>query len=234
MIDQMRRGLSGLRPTATIALVVLILFALDESSSAQRAKQKPQKPQKTPAQPTRTYSLDSSQSRINVILTQEGMMRNRYPTHRVVVKSFTCKIELPADETRLKVEVEAQAESLTNIDEAMSDFERKGFHDVLQNTVLESSKYPLIKFVSSSVSGIQRSGDNRSFTLNGDLTLHGATRQVSFPISATISKEQIRATGEAKLKQSDFGMKPFERGMGFIKIGDEVKVSFEVVAKIQP
>jgi polyisoprenoid-binding protein YceI len=222
----MRRKLSGLRPTAPIAFVVLILFALSESPSAQSAKQKPRKPQKQTQEKTpqtRSYSLDASQSRIDVILTQEGMMRNRYPTHRVTVKSYSCKIELPADETRLKVEVEARAESLTNIDEAMSDFERKG-----------SSKYPVIKFVSNSVSGIQKSGDNRSFTINGDLTLHGVTKQVSFPISATITNEQLRGTGEARLKQSDFGMTPFERGMGFIKIGDEVKVSFEVVAKIQP
>jgi polyisoprenoid-binding protein YceI len=60
------------------------------------------------------------------------------------------------------------------------------------------------------------------------------TKPVSIPIDATIGKDQIRATGEAKLKQSDYGMQPFERGMGFIKIGDEVKVSFEVVAKTQP
>jgi polyisoprenoid-binding protein YceI len=230
----MRRRLSGFAPGAPIAFIFLIVFAVEGSSSAQRTKPKQPTPQKTPTQKPRNFSLDASQSAIYVILSQEGMMRNRYPTHRVTVKNFTCNVELPADETRLKVEVEAQAESLTNVDEAMSEFERKGFHDVLRNTVLESSNYPAIKFVSRSVSGVRKSGENRSFMLNGDLTLHGVTKPVSIPIDATIGKDQIRATGEAKLKQSDYGMQPFERGMGFIKIGDEVKVSFEVVAKTQP
>lgn len=158
-------------------------------------------------------------------------MSRRYPVHRVTVKNFSSKIELPKDETRLSVEVEAPAGLLTNTDEAMSEFERNEFHNVLRNTVLESTKFPSIKFVSASVADIQKSGDNRSFTLHGDLTMHGVTKRVSFPVSVTLTKVELRATGETKLKQSDFGMRPFERGLGLIKIGDEVKVNFIVVAK---
>ncbi len=193
-------------------------------SLAQRAKPKPQ---------SRLYSFDVAQSQINVILTQEGLIGKRYPTHRVVVKSFSGKVELPKDEARMSVALEAEAKSLTNADEAMGDFERKGFHDVLRNTVLEIEKHPQIKFVSASVSNIQKSGATRSFALTGDLILHGVTKRVTFPVNVTLADDELRATGEAKLKQSDFAMKPFEKGMGLIKIGDDVKVAFTVVAKAQ-
>jgi polyisoprenoid-binding protein YceI len=183
--------------------------------------------------PARMYALDAAQSQIVVTLVQEGMIGKRYPTHRVVAKRFTGRIELPKDETRMSVTVTTEAKSLTNADDAMSEFERKGFHDVLHNTVLEVEKFPTITFTSVSVTDVKSSGDQRTFTLAGDLVLHGVTRRVSFPVQATIGGDRIRATGEAKLKQSDYQMKPFERGMGFIKIGDETKVSFTVVANAQ-
>jgi polyisoprenoid-binding protein YceI len=217
-----RRRPWSLRAITPLTVAALTAIAVGQTSLAQRAKQK---------QTSRVYSIDAAQSQINVILAQEGFISKRYPTHRVVVKNFNGKIDLPKEETRLSVEVEAEAGSLTNVDEAMSEFERKEFHQVLRNVVLESSKFPTVKFASISVANVQRSGDNRSFTLNGDLTLHGVTKRVSFPVNVTLTKDQIRATGEATLKQSDFGMKPFEKGLGLIKVGDEVKVNFVMVAK---
>ncbi len=115
----------------------------------------------------------------------------------------------------------------------MGDFERKEFHAALRNQVLEADKFPTIKFTSVSVSNVQRDGDKRSFTLNGDLTIHGTTKRVSFPVNATISNNELRATGEEKFKQTEFGLKPFEKGLGLIKIGDELKVAFNIVAKMQ-
>src|SRR5262245_36582193 len=131
----------------------------------------------------------------------------------------------------MAVEVEAESKSLTNVDEGMSEFERREFHNVVNNIVLESGKFPRIKFVSVSVSDARKSGEARSFTLNGDLTLRDTTKRVSFPVTVTIAKDQLRATGEAKLKQTDFGITPYSGKMGLIKIGDEVKINFAIVAK---
>jgi polyisoprenoid-binding protein YceI len=61
--------------------------------------------------------------------------------------------------------------------------------------------------------------------------LRDATKQVSFPVTATISKDQLRATGEAELKQTDFGITPYSGKLGMIKIGDVIKIKFEIVAK---
>ncbi len=207
------------------ALAALILLIHNQDISAQRAKQLPK---------TRAYTIDLSQSQVLVILTQEGLMARRYPNHRVEVRNFSGKIEVSLkDESQAAVEIEAESKSLTNVDQNMSEFERKEFHGILNNTVVESDKFPKIKFVSAAASDAKKSGANLSFTLSGDLTLHGVTKQVSFPVNVTMTKEQLRATGEGKLKQSDFGMKPYSGGLGMIKIGDEVKVNFVIVAKSQ-
>ncbi len=213
----------SLRRIATIAF--LLLFSFDQTSSAQRPK---------PKSKTRVYAIDLPQSQVAVTLTQEGFIARRYPTHRVEVKNFSGKVEVSEkDETQVAVEVEAETKSLTNVDQEMSDFERKEFHGILNSAVLESDKYPKIKFVSTSISDSRKSGESRDFMLNGDLTLRGATRRVSFPVNATMTKEQLRATGEARFKQTDFGITPYSGKLGMIKTGDEVKVSFTIVAKRQ-
>jgi polyisoprenoid-binding protein YceI len=211
------------RHAAPIACFVILLLAQNQNLSAQRAQQKDK---------TRAYTIDLSQSRVIVTLTQEGFIARRYPTHRVEVKNFSGKIEVSErDETRIAVEVEAEAKSLTNADESMTEFERREFHNVLNNLALESDKFPKIKFVSASVSDARKSGETRVFTLNGDLTLRDATKRVSFPVTVTIAKDQLRATGEAKLKQTDFGITPYSGKLGLIRIGDEVKIDFAIVAK---
>src|SRR5262245_16494920 len=202
-------------------LICLLLLAPDPVSSAQRHKQSPK---------TRAYTIDLSQSQVIVTLTQEGFIARRYPSHRVEVKNFNGKVQVTEkDETQ--VEVEAESKSLTNVDEGMSEFERKEFHAVVNDHVLESDKFPRIKFVSVSVSDTKKSGETRSFTLHGDLTLRDVTKRVSFPVTVTITKDQLRARGEAKFKQSDFGIKPYSGKLGLIKVGDEVKINFAIVAK---
>jgi len=209
------------KPILLAALGSLLLIA--SPVSAQRQKAKPQ--------PPRVFTFDATNSEIAVILTQEGMISRRYPTHKVLAKSFNGKVELPKDETKMTVELEADPKQLTNVDAAMGDFERKEFHNVLRNQILEVDKFPSIKFVSVSVGNVQNDGDKRSFTLTGDLTVHGTTKRVSFPVNATLGEKELRASGEEKLKLSDFGLKPFEKGMGLIKVADELKVTFNVVAK---
>jgi polyisoprenoid-binding protein YceI len=211
------------RRSAPVACFIILLLAQNQDLSAQRSKRKDKK---------RVYTIDLSQSRVIATLTQEGFIARRYPTHRVEVKNFGGKIEVSErDETQIAVEVEAETKSLTNVDEGMTDFERREFHNVLNNLVLESDKFPKIKFVSASVSDARKSGETRTFTLNGDLTMRDATKRVSFPVAVTIAKDRLRATGEAALKQSDFGIKPYSGKLGLIKIGDDVKIEFEIVAK---
>jgi polyisoprenoid-binding protein YceI len=186
----------------------------------------------TDTKKARVYTLDLSQSQVNLTLTQEGLLSKRYPTHQVTVKNFNGKITLPRDERQTAVEFEAEAKSFVNVDKTMSEFERRGFHDVLQTKVLESERFPIIKFKAASVSNLKKSGDSRTFTLNGELRLRGITKSVSLPVSVTLANDQLRATGEAKLKQSDFGIEPYSGNMGLVKIGDELKVNFSIVAKL--
>lgn len=206
-----------------LSLFILIVVAFASGATAQSAPAK--------AKP-RSYEITAAQSRIVVVLTQEGLIARRYANHRVEVREFAGRIEVAPDETNVRVAVKAEAKSLVNVDEAMSEFERREFQAILNNSVVESAKFPQITFASLSVSDLKRKGATRTFTLAGELTLHGVTRRISFPVTVAFGDDDLRATGEAKLRQSDFGMKPYAGGMGLIRIGDEVRVTLNVVARL--
>ena len=209
-----------------LLLCLLIFLSLPERGQpveAQRAKT---------AAKLRTFTIDPVQSQIAATLLQEGWISQRYATHRVEVRGFSGNIQLaPQDETQVALTLEAEMRSLVNVDKGMSDLERREFHSLLQNDVLTTAKFPTSKFAANSVSNVARAGAERSFTLNGELTLRGVTRRVAVPVKVTLSATELRAMGEAKFKQSDFDLKPFEKGLGMIKIGDEVKINFTIVAK---
>ncbi len=209
-----------------LPIVLLLLLLSSELVPAQRRKAT-NKPANAAA---KTYSMIAAQSQLTLTLIQEGVLRKIHPTHHVGVKSFTGRIQLPADESKALAGLDAEAKSFVNIDSDMKDFERSGFHKVLHEEVLASARFPTIKFRSTSITNVQKSGGHRSFTLNGDLTLRGVTRRVAFPVKVTINGNQLRATGEENIKQTDFGLTPYSGGLGTIKIGDQLKVSFVIVA----
>src|ERR1041385_381737 len=171
--------------SASLTLTVLCLFVLGQNSTAKRSP--------STTNDMQSYLMDLSQSQIKLILTQEGLLAMKHPMHHVGVKKFSGKIFYsPQDETKVSITLEAETKSFENIDPDMGDFERKGFQDILHHKVLESDQYPKIIFKSVSVSEVKSNEDHRSFTLSGDLTLHGTTKRIAFPVNAMVDKDVLR------------------------------------------
>ena len=101
-------------------LIALVLIQSLSVVSAQRRKA-PKKPATVTA---KTYSIAAAQSQLTLTLLQEGVLRKIHPTHHVGVKRFSGRIQLPADETKALVELDAETKSFINIDSDMKDFER--------------------------------------------------------------------------------------------------------------
>lgn len=210
--------------TAFGLIIIAGLLLFDRDVSAQRSRLLQAKRQ--------IYTVDSESSHITAQLTQEGFLARLRPHNEVAVKNFNGKIQVsPNDESDIAVVLESEVRSMTNIDKGMSDLERQEFHNILHNVVLESEKFPTIKFASISITDLKRTDEGRSFTLNGDLTIREVTRRVAVPVNVTIRDQELHATGEGSFKQSEFGITPYTGGLGVIKIADEVKINFVIVAK---
>ena len=103
----------------------------------------------------------------------------------------------------------------------------------MNQRVLETAKYPEIAFSTTSVSTSQLGEGRYQANLNGNLTLHGITRPIAIPTQVTLLGDMLRAGGEFPLLQSNFGIAPVSVAGGTLKLKDEIKFAFDIVARKQ-
>ena len=56
------------------------------------------------------------------------------------------------------------------------------------------------------------------------------TRELSFPVEVSLDGPVLTVTGMVKLKQTHFGIKPVRAAGGTVRVKDQVRVSFRIVA----
>ena len=96
---------------------------------------------------------------------------------------------------------------------------------------LDVEIYPTISFVSTAVEGF----DGESFTLVGDLTLHGVTKTVSLPtefLGETVDAYGLTRTGfssSVTINRKDFGIViDTAFGAGNKVVGDKIEISIDL------
>jgi polyisoprenoid-binding protein YceI len=105
-------------------------------------------------------------------------------------------------------------------DEKTSAKDRAKIQETMQTNVLESEKYPEIRFRSTNITPLS----GQAWTVTGPLTLHG----VSKVVSVEVRRDGEAYTGRARLKQSDFGIQPVTIGGGVVRVKDELDISFRI------
>jgi polyisoprenoid-binding protein YceI len=105
-------------------------------------------------------------------------------------------------------------------DKALSTVDLGQVQSNMQTKVLESSRYPEIVFQSTRV---ERGGGD-AWKVDGNLTLHGATR----PLTFDVRRERGAYVGAVRIKQTDFGIQPIRVGGGLVTVKNEIDIRFEV------
>ncbi|QQS45993.1 MAG: YceI family protein [Acidobacteriota bacterium] len=207
-------GLSPARGHLFCALVMIFLFL------------------PAPAQ-SRTYRIVTSESSLWVYVEKAGLFSVFAHNHEIGVKSWSGSVTVPqAGASGAAAQFEVDARSLVVLDKNVSDKDRSEISNSMHKDVLESERHGKISFHSASISNLRPSGkDEYSFTLNGDLMLHGVTKRIAVPLTATITATEIRAKGKYRLKQTDYGIKPYSAAGGTVKVRNEVTVNFSIVAR---
>jgi polyisoprenoid-binding protein YceI len=72
-----------------------------------------------------------------------------------------------------------------------------------------------------------------SASINGDLTMHGVTRKQPIAARGAMFGSMLRASGDFTLDQTDYNIKLVSVAGGALKLKDELKFSFEIVARKQ-
>jgi hypothetical protein len=121
------------------------------------------------------------------------------------------------------VEIRFDARALEVVDQELSPKKRGAVREtMLGPEVLDAARYPEIVFRSRSATH----HESGPWSVEGLLTLHGKTR----PIRIEAAEEGDRFRGSVLLRQTDFGITPVRVAGGTVRVKDEIRVEFDVVA----
>ena len=162
--------------------------------------------------------VDVEHSTLTIHVFKKGLFSGFAHDHEIAAPLSSGTVDLAA----LSVEVHFDAQKLKVLDREASDADRaKTQQTMLSEKVLDSTRFPEIVFVSHTL----KPGGENIYTVEGDLSLHGVTHTLTFPVSL----RNGHYTGSVELKQTDFGIAPISLFGGSVKVKDVVEITLDVV-----
>jgi YceI-like protein len=163
--------------------------------------------------------IDPQHSKLTVFVYKSGMFSAFADNHVInapIASGAIATTPSPA------IELVVNAGDLVPLDPDLDQAKRAEVRTrMLGADVLDTAKFPTIKFVSTA---IEPAGSDR-WNVSGSLTIHGVTRVVTFPVAMSNG----RYRGETRLRQTDFGIKPIRIAGGTVSVKDELKIEFDIV-----
>ncbi len=96
------------------------------------------------------------------------------------------------------------------------------------NKSLESEQYPAIRFDLRGVTAAAGAPDSVPVTLQGTMTIHGVTREVSLPGSVRREGETIRVRADIPLVLTDYRIGGLSKLLGMLKMDEHIEVHVDV------
>jgi len=177
------------------------------------------------------YAIDEAGSRIVVHVGKTGLLGFAGHEHEILATVShaalvvdpahveASSIDLAFDAGRLRVVGSGEpAKDLPKIQQAM-----------LGPDCLDVGRFPVIRFVSKTLSAGSPSHDGLDVTVRGTLTLHGVSREIAVPIHVELRDALLSAKGTVALKQTAFNIKPISVA-GVVKVKDELQIELQLIA----
>ena len=177
------------------------------------------------------YIINSTVSRFTVKVTAIGLLSAFGHSPTIAIRDMQGEVRFnPQDIEGSALHFVVLADSLSVLDN-VSDKDRREIEKEMRERVLEVSQYPQIIYEAPRVSVKSTTNGQNDIVLLGQLTLHGATRSQPLPGKVSLTGDLLRAFGEFSLRQSDYNIKPVSAVGGALKVKDEVRLSYDIVAR---
>jgi polyisoprenoid-binding protein YceI len=161
-------------------------------------------------------TIDVQRSSITIRVGKSGAFSAAGHNHTVTAPITSGTFN---DSDKPRVEFQVAAAKMKVEPDPKDEKHQAEVQQTMQEKVLESAKYPEIKFRSTNV---EKAGDG-AWTVKGSLTLHGVTQ----PVAVSVKKAGEIYSGTAVIKQTDFGIKPISVG-GMVKVKNELDITFDI------
>jgi polyisoprenoid-binding protein YceI len=173
--------------------------------------------------------VDAANSQVVVLVGKTGVFGFVGHAHEVVAPAVRGRVSVDlADWQQASVSLEFDASALRVTGKGETPADAAAVQQVmLGEQVLDVRRFPTIAFQSRHVSVSARTLNTADVTIEGDLTLHGATRPMTIRASVTLDGgDHFTARGAFSLKQTDFGMVPVTAVGGTVRVKDELGIQF--------
>jgi len=176
------------------------------------------------------YRIDAAQSRFTARAFAGGFLSALAHDHTISIREFDGETDFTygtVEPASLQMTIKAGSLAVTD---KISASDRQKIEATMRDEVLEVSKFPEITFKSSGVSATKTGEGQYQARITGEITLHGVSRPLTIIAQLEFGDKMLRAKGAFTLKQSSFGIKPVSVAGGTIKVKDELKFTFDIVA----
>lgn len=179
------------------------------------------------------FIIDTAVSRFTVQAIATGMLSAFGHNPNIGIRDYEGEIEfVPESYEKSVVRVTVRTSTMEVLDEMKSD-DRKKLEQTMYEEVLEVQRFPTAMYESKQIKVERLREDQLLAHISGELSFHGATQTHSFDARVTRMGAMLRISGEFSLQQSDYGIKPISFAAGALRLKDEVKFDFELVARLQ-
>jgi polyisoprenoid-binding protein YceI len=183
------------------------------------------------------YEIDADRSELVVRLFKGGVAAAIAHNHaiRAVDYSGGAKVD-PNNPETASIWIEVQTASLKadepevrerfGLPKGISDKDRRKIQaTMLSAKQMDVEKYSTMRFRST---GVEEQSEGR-YQITGDLTMHGVTRSITFPITVEDENGDLHGSAAIDFKQSDFGIKPYSAMFGALRNRDDAVLYAKIV-----
>jgi polyisoprenoid-binding protein YceI len=148
----------------------------------------------------------------------------------IAIRDFTGELRfVPGTLQDASIHMKIKTDSLS-VNDDMKESDRREVERTIREQVLRASEHPEIEFKSAAIKANMTTANQCRLDVTGYLTLNGAVRAHSFDAQVVFGSDSLRANGQFVAKQSDYGIPLISAAGGMIKVRDEVKFHFYIVA----
>ena len=136
-----------------------------------------------------------------------------------------CALDFTVPVNDLRVDEDAMR-SFVGYNDTISDEDRATIREhMLGSDQLNGQTHQNITFESISC----EQADSETLVVTGEMTLTGVTRIIEFDIDTEVDSDRTYMAGQINFNHSDFNLSPYSAFGGFVKNGEPLSISFDMV-----
>lgn len=179
------------------------------------------------------FTIDRAVSRFRVQAFATGLLSAFGHNPKIEIRGYDAQISSAPDTfDDASVRVTVQTLEMEVLDE-MKASDRQKLEEEMHEKILDTQHFPTTIYESHSVSVHKLSDSNLQVQVDGELSFRGVTRPLPLQANVTVIGTTLRISGDFSLLQSNYGIRPVSFAAGALRLKDELKFTFDLVARRQ-